>query len=122
MCAPTTNHTPTTPETPELAAEVRMLRETMENMHGLAHEGLSSMGSVARLALLAFEGPQAYQNPGLIWDALHTIWSKAEETLNCISAEAEQAGSPCANHGEKRRIAAQMAFRESLKGVNHGQA
>lgn len=114
--------TPTTPTTPDLAAEVRMLRETMENMHGLAHEGLSSIGSVARLAMLAFEDRHAYQNPGLIWDALHVILDKAGVTLTCIEAEAEEAGSEFVSPGLKRRIAAEMAFRESLKGVNHGQA
>ena len=91
-------------------------------MHGLAHEGLSSIGSVARLAMLAFEDRHAYQNPGLIWDALHVILDKAGVTLTYIEAEAEEAGSEFVSPGLKRRIAAEMDFRESLKGISHGNA
>ena len=108
---PNTEDAPAAQTAKDLDAEVRMLRDHMHSIQGLADSGLNSIRSVAILARLAFEGPEAYRHPELIFGALRTIQCKAEMTLDLIYGEAEQAGSDYVGPGEKQRIAAEMYSR-----------
>jgi len=95
--------------------EAQKLRGVIEFMDCLSQGGLSEISSIAKLALSRLETPDGYDHLDDIANALAAIWGKADETQNCINAEAEQVGCNYIDEAWRRRLTAQRAHREAVK-------
>lgn len=88
--------------------DVARLQEAIENIDGLALEGLSEIQAISSLAMSKLEklrpGSPA---PGYIDDiywALHAIWEKAEQTESLTTHEAKDTGCAVMNTFTRRRL------------------
>ena len=95
------------------ATDVLALRCAMEGVDALAQGGLSSIETMARLALARLETPAAYRNMDWLASVLETIAACARDTENCINSEAERVGCNYVDGAQRRRWDAERAARES---------
>lgn len=99
-------------------SELDRLRAAITDMDSLSQHGFSQIASVARLALLAMETPEAARNPDRLADAFELIWTIAEDVQNCINARAEELGCNYIDPAAHRRQAARAQCQRVE--VSHG--
>ncbi len=91
-------------------------RRTIEEMDSLAQEGLSHIRAIARLALIALQTPDGHRDTQSLAVAFHAIWCEASATEVNINAAANDVGCAHVDRAHFRRMDAQAAFHDTLRG------
>lgn len=94
------------------STEVQKLRNALHDVDALAQGGLSSIETLARLALVHLESPAAYRGMDWLAVVLETIAASAGDTMNCINGEAERVGCNYACGAQRRRSDAERTARD----------
>ena len=94
--------------TSAIAADIQNFKSVIFDMHAMSQGGLSKIASIARLALAALETPSNVRKDEDIANALTAIWHLADDSENCISCRAEDAGSDYVDGRLSRRRAANV--------------
>ena len=87
------------------------MRNAVNSIDAIAQEGLSGIVAIARLVLMSLETPDGYRPSEVLADALLTIRNIADNTMACISSEAEGVGAAHRDTAQLRRWAAWDASR-----------
>jgi hypothetical protein len=91
--------------------EVYKLRNAVEFMDALSQESFSEIRSIALLALLSLETPEGHKHLENVAQALHAIWSKADQIKESINFHAEEVGCGYVDDSRYRRHVAYMKSR-----------
>lgn len=94
------------------------LKSVIYDMDYLSQCGFDEISSVAKLALIALESPNAYQNPEHIAKAFIVILGRAGDFMNAINCEAENVGSNYRDKRERARADAWSAYNDERKTEN----
>jgi hypothetical protein len=105
-------------------ADALSLRGTVTDLNALSQEGFSRIESLARVALMAMETPDAHRFPELIAKVLETVAVIAQTSADAAESSAEDAG--CGGgiglRNEQRRMDARRAAREYEDQFARGHA
>lgn len=93
-------------------AQALKLAAAVDLIDNLAHDAMSEIAAIARLALKSLESPDSYGHLDNIAFALQAIWAKAGETNQCIHQEAVAVQCGYEDPAEMRRVKAWHAFTE----------
>ncbi len=88
------------------------LAAAVDLMDQLAHEGMSEISAIAKLALKSLESPDGYRHLDNIALALQAIWGKADDTQQCIHDQAVEVDCAHVDQAERRRLKAWLTFHE----------
>lgn len=94
------------------AADAQRLRNTIKGMDAMCQEGFGRIESLANLALMALETPDAYRFPEVIAQVLETIAGIAQTAMCEANSNAEKVGCDHINQTEQRRMDAHRIARE----------
>lgn len=100
------------------ATDLRRLLVAINDLDCMAQTGMSRVASIARLALLAMEAPEAYRGENLLADALSTIVSIADNAMYDINARAEEFDCNYVDRTERRRNDAFFKAREQQEPIH----
>lgn len=92
--------------TQDQADQIEALKTSMNTMDVLAHDVLTRIASIARLALFSMETPDFYRHVEHVARALEAIKDMADSTQDLIGHEAELHGCGYTDDGYMRRIRA----------------
>jgi hypothetical protein len=97
------------------AADIDRLQHTIENLDDLATYSLTSIRSLALIALAAMETPDIYNYPDAFANVFLSIRDTANQTLGCI--EAETGGSSCKHMIHEARDSAFTSYCKSRSSL-----
>lgn len=92
---------------------VKELQNACSFMDALSQSALSEIGAIAQLALVSLETPEGHGHVERLAFAFKAIWNRADDTMKCINAEAEQVGCNHVDEAERRRMRAHSTSRLS---------
>ena len=93
--------------------DTQALQIALADVDAIAQGGLSSIETLARLALAHLESPVAYRGMDWLAVVLETIAARAGDTMHCINSEAERVGCNHMGHAQRRRWDAERAARDT---------
>jgi len=104
-------------ETPPKAHNIEEFKSAVYEMDYLSQCGFTEISAVAKLALIALESPNAYQNPKHIAQAFVVILGRANDLMNAINCEAENVECAYIDKRERAWADAWRAFNDEKKNA-----
>lgn len=104
-------------ETPPKVHDIEDFKSAVYEMDYLSQCGFTEISSVAKLALIALESPNAHRNPEHIAQAFVVILGRANDLMNSINCEAENVECNCSDKRKRARIDAWCTFNNEKKSA-----